>query len=192
MPCRYLRVITRVYLCRAVNIALSATRDNGGALSTRPESARGGPSSDDVGADWLTKANAIVSKNLLRDGGADVKFTSHAERSVSLRERFARPLVIGYVGFDLAILDGGRLGPPISTLATFEHAAIPIAHDRTANFDPDENTEYLKSNSDSLKRLMAEDHDNTSLTLLKYGGGRFKTLRSIYARRLKSEGTKSP
>jgi hypothetical protein len=62
----------------------------------------------------LAALNKVVSDEL---PGGKVKFAAATNRSITLSETFSRPLVIGYVGFDLPILEGGRLGPPISTLA---------------------------------------------------------------------------
>jgi hypothetical protein len=47
---------------------------------------------------------------------------------VTLSEQFERPLVIGYIGFDLPILKGGRLGAAISTLSQLtERTTIPAS-----------------------------------------------------------------
>ena len=64
--------------------------------------------------------NNMLSEQL---PGGKVKIATASSRAVTLSETFERPLVIGYVGFDMQILEGGRLGPPISTLAqlTGEH-----------------------------------------------------------------------
>jgi hypothetical protein len=49
--------------------------------------------------------------------GVGIEIATASSRSVTMTESFARPLVIGYVGFDMQILAGGNLGPPISTRA---------------------------------------------------------------------------
>jgi hypothetical protein len=49
--------------------------------------------------------------------GVNIKVATATSRLVTLTEEFERPLVIGYVGFDMPILKAGRLGAPISTLA---------------------------------------------------------------------------
>lgn len=49
--------------------------------------------------------------------GARVKVATVSSRTITLSEQFERPLVVGYMGFDMPILRGGRLGGPISALA---------------------------------------------------------------------------
>jgi hypothetical protein len=55
--------------------------------------------------------------------GGSVRFAYATSRSVGLSEAFDRPLVIGYVGFDVPILKDGELGPPLSTLERLERSA---------------------------------------------------------------------
>jgi hypothetical protein len=57
--------------------------------------------------------------------GATFKFTAASARSVSLTETFPRPLIIGYLGFDVAIGEHGDLGPPIPTYAVVSYGAEP-------------------------------------------------------------------
>ena len=68
--------------------------------------------------------------------GASVKVTMASDRSVSLTETFDRPLVIGYLAFDLPILPGGELGPPVSTQAQLERRKpVKGRKDVTVQFD---------------------------------------------------------
>jgi hypothetical protein len=58
--------------------------------------------------------------------GESIKVVSASSRSITVAEDFIdRPLVIGYLGFDYAILDDGVLGPPIPTHAVVEKQAVP-------------------------------------------------------------------
>ena len=59
--------------------------------------------------------------------GANIKVATATSRLVTLTEEFERPLVIGYVGFDMPILKAGRLGAPISTLAQLTGRRIVAA-----------------------------------------------------------------
>lgn len=116
---RFLRVISRVYSTGQVSV----TVNNDEAVSGE---ARGGAdrpidilgltkgNSEKNYSDALETLNKLVSNEL---PGGTVKIAAASSRSVTLSETFPRPLVIGYVGFDLPILEGGRLGAPISTLA---------------------------------------------------------------------------
>ncbi|HEX4871852.1 MAG TPA: hypothetical protein VFV27_06005 [Nevskiaceae bacterium] len=52
---------------------------------------------------------------VLPKAGGEVSFTSLRQRSVSMEETFQKPLVIGYLGFDMQILEDGRFGPPLPT-----------------------------------------------------------------------------
>jgi hypothetical protein len=62
--------------------------------------------------------------------------------SVSLVETFARPLVIGYLGFDMPILDNGDLGPPIPTHAILERRDRPQI--RSMSLARDQNSQILE------------------------------------------------
>lgn len=115
----FLRVISRVYITGQVSVTVT----NDEAFSGE---ARGGA---DKPVELLNLTKAATDKNygesldtinqFLADQlpGGKVKIASASSRSITLSETFPRPLVIGYVGFDLPIQDGGRLGTPISTLA---------------------------------------------------------------------------
>jgi hypothetical protein len=73
-----------------------------------------------------TSLDAIFQSSPLK-AGASFKFTAASARSVSLTETFTRPLVIGYLGFDVAIDDDGELGPPIPTYSVVTSGASPRA-----------------------------------------------------------------
>jgi hypothetical protein len=49
--------------------------------------------------------------------GGKLRLTAASARSVSMTETFDPPLVFGYLGFDVPILQGGDLGAPIPTHA---------------------------------------------------------------------------
>ena len=52
--------------------------------------------------------------------GGSLKVNAATARSVSMSESFDTPLVVGYLGFDCQVLEGGLLGPPIPTHAVLE------------------------------------------------------------------------
>lgn len=49
-----------------------------------------------------------------------LQISSFSNGSVGMRERFERPLAIGYIGFDVPIDDRGRLGPAVPSIAVLE------------------------------------------------------------------------
>lgn len=77
--------------------------------------------------------------------GGSLRVTAASSRFISLKQRFDPPLVLGYLGFDMAILQGGKLGPPIPThahlsdpsstgliLPTIEFQRVEASHDAPA------------------------------------------------------------
>jgi len=124
----FLRVISRVYVTGRLYVTLSNDEATGvevGAGADRPLNMMG----IKEGATLDNYNNAITSINkLLQDQlpGVKAKIATASSRSVTLKQDFERPLVIGYVGFDMPILKGGRLGAPISTLAQLtETSTLP-------------------------------------------------------------------
>ena len=73
--------------------------------------------------------------------GGTLKIASASSRSISMMETFPRPLVIGYLGFDLPVLDGARLGPPVPTQAVLENKPVYPA----APYGPDDNSETIRT-----------------------------------------------
>jgi hypothetical protein len=113
----YLRVVTRVYLVGQVNVTL--TDENSSAAT-----ASGGvPKPVDLSNmdSRNTVQNYAALNSLLQSAngglpGGTVKLALATARSVSLVDRFDRPLVLGYLAIDLEVLPDGTLGPPIPTL----------------------------------------------------------------------------
>lgn len=114
----FLRVISRVYVTGQVSVTLNndeATSGQASGGADKPVELLGitKGATDKNYSDAIDAINRFVSDKL---PGGKVKIATASSRSVTLNEAFERPLVIGYVGFDMQILEGGRLGPPISTL----------------------------------------------------------------------------
>jgi hypothetical protein len=59
--------------------------------------------------------------------GAELEITAASGNSISLTETFPRPIVIGYLGFDMRIGTGGSLGPPMPTYAVLESRERPLS-----------------------------------------------------------------
>ena len=139
-PKNYLRAITRVYATRQVEIGLAdASSRSAGADVGVPKPvellyADLPTSTTNTATATLTNYNHNLSQ--LNSGlsgmaeaaraagkilpGGSVRINAASSRYISLSEAFPKPLVIGYLAFDCAILRGGILGPPVATHATLE------------------------------------------------------------------------
>jgi hypothetical protein len=119
---QFLRVISRVYVTGRVSVTVNndeATSAEAGAGADRPVTLLGATQGDTKGNynQAIESINTLVKDQL---PGVKLKIAIASSRSVTLDETFERPLVVGYAGFDMPILDGGRLGMPLSTLAQLE------------------------------------------------------------------------
>jgi hypothetical protein len=76
-----------------------------------------------VGADAMATAIASATAKLVP--GAAVRVASASRHAVGIQEDFGRLLAIGYLGFDVEILDGGELGPPVSTYYQIRDDELP-------------------------------------------------------------------
>lgn len=143
----YIRVVSRVYLAGRMNVTLTTSESQAAGLTVgapKPvelltlktakvkEGVEAGTAENY--AESLKKLNAYIEGILARDAGAvpgrflpggTVKIVAASSRGVSMEESFSRPLVIGYLGFDMAIGPDGRLGPPIPTHAVLERQRTP-------------------------------------------------------------------
>jgi hypothetical protein len=182
----YLRVISRVYLASEIEVTINNDEATGAQL--------GGGSDQKV--DLLTLKDQDAAENYgktisaLNDAidksipGGKVKVAAASSRSVSLNQKFDHPLVIGYVGFDLPILKGGRLGSPVSTLELLtgreafsqadssagKYRLAALAHMNLAlekiiaesdGLNPKDDARRVKQNLDSLSSLLPETYSFT-------------------------------
>jgi hypothetical protein len=166
----YLRVVTRIYLTGQIEVSLRDTASrslaaSGGApkpvelLFVEPQE---DPNAVTIGtvADNVSKLNQMIGEGMTppEGGGAvlpggTVKVVAASARSVSLSETFDPPLVIGYLGFDMAILEGGELGPAIPTHAVLERGELPTAR---GLFTATQNA-YLQVRYEAQRRADAAD-----------------------------------
>ena len=137
----YVRVVSRVYITGRINVSLQSSKSSGATLSggaAKPvdlvvPNAGADPQKNTLEAytSNIAALNTLIAKALERVGGSNlapggtVKVVSASSGSISLAEDFARPLVIGYLGFDMAIGPGGLLGPPMPTHAVLERGVSP-------------------------------------------------------------------
>jgi hypothetical protein len=129
----YLRIVTRVYLIGAIDVALSSTSSGGLGLDvgapkkveapgTEPPAEGGAEkTAADRYAETLQKVNDSLQSS---EPGGSLRVTSIGAGTVSLHETFDPPLVLGYLGFDCEILPGGALANPIPTRIALEDPAL--------------------------------------------------------------------
>jgi hypothetical protein len=146
----YLRVVSRIYATREVDVELrdassrSAGLDVGAAKPVNllfPELPNG---RSNVNATVVTNftngwnaltniLNASSPAGSLLPGGS-LRLTGASARTVSLQETLDPPLLLGYLGFDCEILERGRPGPPMPTYAHLDtksrlhHARVTTYH----------------------------------------------------------------
>jgi hypothetical protein len=144
----YLRVVSRVYLTGQINTALQSSRDVAGSVSggvpkpvdlvVRDPGSTPQEATLAVYESNVARLNGMIKGALERSGtgvlpGGSVKVVAASSGSVVLAETFPRPLVVGYLGFDVPILRGGVLGPPIPTHSVLEMGLRAVS---AAPFDP--------------------------------------------------------
>jgi hypothetical protein len=98
----YFRIISRVYVAGGVNVTLTADETNGAKADAGEKTPIDliGIKTDSSGDNYQTAINAL---NTLAKGsmGASVQVVTATNRSITLNETFKKPLVIGYIGFDI-------------------------------------------------------------------------------------------
>lgn len=165
----YLRVVNRVYLAGQVNVSLLDASARGASLdagASKPVTLT------EIAADSthanLSAINQALGAALDQAPGGSVKLTSASDRSVSLSETFPRPLVIGYLAFDLPILDGGMLGAPVATQAQIRGTPVlpPTRYGVDANSE--RVSAWLEADAQRVAELKAwlatEGHGDVGLT----------------------------
>ena len=132
----FLRVVSRVYVAGNLNISINNDEAFGGEAAAGADRPVNIPSIKDKAtaenyAETIKAINDLLQNSL---PGGKVKIATASSRTVTLDQQFDRPLVIGYVGFDMPVLKGGRLGAPISTLSQLtETLSLPSAQWNSEN-----------------------------------------------------------
>jgi hypothetical protein len=116
----YLRVVSRVYLARAMDVYFQKAGSSGG-------NARAGTSggvsmtttNGTVDAQYANVLNTLNSQNgglaTATQAGGAVTFVSASDSTVGMSQSFDRPLAVGYLAFDVPVFPGGDLGYPVPT-----------------------------------------------------------------------------
>lgn len=126
----YLRAVNRVFLAGQVRVFLAKTKELAAGVSLGAEQGLNlmQVASAAVNAtQYLQAANAMAAVTKEALPGAQIKYAHATRSSVNLSETFPRPLVVGYLGFDVEILAGGGLGPPVTTLGKLEQDTPGLA-----------------------------------------------------------------
>lgn len=163
----YIRVVSRVYTAREFDISITASASGGAGISAGASSptalvtqSNADPQAATM-ADYQANLDALNSSiedsiTSLSGGsgiGGDARFVAASARSVSLKETFAEPLVVGYLGFDMAIRDGGELGPPIPTFVVLSDQIEP----------PDIEWKWAFTRCETRTILLRDEIDATAL-----------------------------
>jgi hypothetical protein len=150
----YLRIIARVYLTGKVNISLLNEEARGAAANV------GAVKSDtlkELAVENSDKDFVAINKALAEGSdsatGGSLKLTAFSGRSVSMVETFPRPLVIGYLGFDLPILKGGMLGAPVPTQVTLAGGEVLAATPWGTDFNSERIKKWLKAKAENKAEL---------------------------------------
>jgi hypothetical protein len=135
----YLRIVSRVFLAGSMDVSVQnadSMAAGASAGSFKPVDlldAKAGDAKDleerrktyDLGRDLIGKK--LVDAAAGAAPGGSLQFQSASARSVSLKETFPRPLVIGYLALDCRIEAGGRLSPAIPTLQVLAGQVPPAS-----------------------------------------------------------------
>ena len=120
----FLRIVSRVYLARAVEVSLQKASSMGGSAQAGNVSSLSLLGTNgSVNPSYTNLLNALNNSQSSLAGlvggatqvGGAVKFVSASGSSVGLAQSFDRLLTIGYLGFDVPVYRGGDLGVPIPT-----------------------------------------------------------------------------
>ena len=217
----YLRVVHRVYLTRQMTVSLFSNQAASAAATAgawRPVDLLNIGTAGTDAAGNFDKVNAIIDKALNEHRapttvpatapasgattrgaapappamGGTVRVAMASSRSISLNETFDRPLVLGYISFDLPILAGGKLGAPVSTLAQLDgrrpQQGKPLV------FEEDQNSVLLRdwlladpANRPRLVEWLARQHIDVDPADIATGAG-FGDLRARIVRELNITG----
>jgi hypothetical protein len=138
----YVRVITRVFASGRMIVSLKDASNRSGGLDVgvpkavnllQPQLPSGQTTTPEAALSNYTNAMNAISEMVKAAGsavdaagkalpGSSLRLAAASARSVSLDETFDPPVILGYLGFDCVIDEGGRLGPPMPTYANLHPA----------------------------------------------------------------------
>ena len=150
-----LRVVSRVYYAAGLEVRVSAAEQRGLGINdaaslppvqteavdassdaTLPSASAAETPTPDTALGRLNEQVSILTGGTLSANGAKtaavltsprVKFTSASNSGFSLVNNFSQPLVIGYLGIDVPVFEGGVLGAHIPTFEVLaERSPLPL------------------------------------------------------------------
>jgi hypothetical protein len=186
LPEHFLRVVNRVYLTGKVDVTLTDQRATGaGADAGAAQPVTLNKLAEDNTAENFQKMNEALAASMpdATKVGASVRVMAAAGRTIALAETFPRPLVIGYIAFDLPILANAELGSPASVQTKLKREAV--APSKPVPWGRDQNSERIAAwlGNDQAKItqakgwLSAQGYGSYGLTAVVEGGS-FAALRS--------------
>ncbi len=135
----FLRVVTRVYASGKMLVTLKdASSRSGGVDAGVPKPVNlltpqlsSGTNTADTALQNYTNAWSVLSEIVKGAAaltnsagqvlpGGSLRLAAASSRSVSIDETFDPPVILGYLGFDCAVYDDGKLGPPFPTQALLD------------------------------------------------------------------------
>ena len=139
----YIRVVTRVYMTGRLDISLQDTKSLAAGVTAQapgPLDLLTATQGSDIEKATLEnyktgieKINTLLKITNADDAGSggELKLTGASGRTVSLKETFRNPIIIGYLGFDIAIGPDGVLGSPLPTYEVLSKGSLPQVVDFT-------------------------------------------------------------
>lgn len=118
--------------------------------------------------DWMTANWASATRVAFPTYG--FRFTAASARSVSMTETFDKPLVVGYLGFDVPIGVDGELGGPIPTFNIVSGQPISEPIKRVGAFTSAE-ASYKQHYETVLKLIARADQDSVFARAAELLGG---------------------
>lgn len=180
----YLRVVSRVYLARALEVSLLRARTSNSSIKVGPAGeaslANAGSTPGENFDSLLNSLNSQASTILsATQAGGALKFVAASGSSVGLVQAFDRLLVVGYLGFDVPVYAGGDLGVPIPTFQRLQGKMDGL---REAVGPLSMSQAQFKANQLALDALAGNDPGRamelTRLVTEALGGTEFKAVRS--------------
>jgi len=165
-PKHYLRVVYRVYAAGAMNVEVVGAEGYGvGATAGVSKLVDALTAGDTEEAKKITSGinGALDQSKGVGGTGGSLRFVTGSTTSVTLQQTFNRPLVLGYVGFDLPILDEGALGAPVDTNLKIQKPRAQ-AMGEPIQFGADEYSDAIfewckvKENRDNLDRWLSDNN----------------------------------
>lgn len=176
----YLRAVTRVFLARGVTVSLVSleSRGAGADVGVPPQVELQKIAMEDP--DMAPKAAAAYRDALATIGGPPggaVRLVQASSRAVTMEEDFDRPLVLGYLGFDVRVFPDGALSAPVPSFATLAEGSMALESVKAMKFGEDRSAALLETfiedpaNLERLKAWLAEKGLAIEVSNLLFGAG---------------------